>query len=164
MAQAIAARKRRKEPNPIQGIEIAVGAAGVPKRSLPSKNWRHAMSLRNRTFFRRLFVASALALPFVAASANAAEALRPVRELNATKPRQPKLSRLLEKLKKKRSSVDTDVKTRKLTAQEGDALRQDLAAIEKKARAMVKKRRDLRDESAKSLDSKLDEIGQKVRT
>ena len=122
------------------------------------------MSLRTRVMFRRLFVAWALSLPFVAASVYAAEALRPVREMDATKPRQPKLVRLLEKLHKKRSLVDTEVKKRKLTAEEGNALRQDLAAIEKKARAMAKKRRDLRDESAKSLDSMLDEIGQKIHT
>ena len=122
------------------------------------------MSLRTRTLFRRLFVASVLAVPLTASSANSAVALRPVRELNAVKPRQPKLARLLEKLRKQRSLVDKKVRTRRLTVQEGDALRQDLAAIEKRARALVKKRRDLREESAKSLDSRVEEIGQKIRT
>ena len=122
------------------------------------------MSLRTRVMFRRLFATTMLALPLMAASVNAVEPLRAVRELNAVKPRQPKLSRLLEKLQKKRSLVEAEVKTRKLTAEEGVALRQDLAALEKKARALVKKRRDLREESAKSLDSKLEEIGQKIRT
>jgi hypothetical protein len=164
MGHGTAARKRSKAPSPIQGIEIVLLDAQTARRSPPSKNWRHAMSLRTRVMFRRLFVASAMALPFLAAAANAELALRPVRELNATKPRQPKLSRVLEKVKKKRSLVDAEVKKRRLTAEEAVALRLDLAAIEKKARALVKKRRDLRDESAKSLDSQLDEIGQKSRT
>lgn len=122
------------------------------------------MSMRTRVMFRRLFVATVMALPLAAASAFAQEPLRAVRELNAVKPRQPKLSRLLEKLKKNRSMVDAQVKTKKLTAQEGVALRQDLASIEKKARAMVRKRRDLLDDREKSLDSELDVIGRRIRS
>jgi hypothetical protein len=164
MAHGSAARKRRKAPNPIQGIEIALADRAGTKRSLPSQNWRHAMSLRSRILFRRLFVATVLTLPLLAASASATEALRPLRELNGLAPKQPKLSRLLQKVKKNKSLVDADVKTKRLTAQEGRALHQELAAIEKNARALAKKNRDLLDKSAKSLDSELEVIGQKIRT
>ena len=122
------------------------------------------MSMRTRVMFRRLFVATVMALPLAAASAFAQEPLRAVRELNAVKPRQPKLTRLLEKLKKNRSLVDAEVKTKKLTAEEGVALRQDLASIEKKARAMVRKRHDLLDDREKSLDSELAQIGRRIRS
>jgi hypothetical protein len=164
MAHGSAVRKRRKAPNPIQGIEIALAHRGGAKRTLPSLNWRHAMSLRTRMLFRRLFVAAALTLPLLAASASAAEGLRAVRELNGLPPRQPKLSRLLQKVKKSKSLIDADVKTKKLTAQEGRELHQELAAIEKNARAQAKKDRDIREKSARELDSELDAIGQKIRT
>jgi hypothetical protein len=161
MAQA-SAHKRRRAPDPKQAIAIALSDAARGARA--SHNWRHAMSTRARTIIRRLFVAAGLALPFLAGSAFSQEPLRSVRELNATSPRPPKLTRLLAKVRRNRGLVDEGVKARKLTAAEGSRFLRDLTAIEKRARALARRKWSLTDETAKSLDSELDEIGRRIRT
>jgi len=55
MSHAAAARKHKKTPDPLRAIAIALSENGAAKRSRVSHNWRHAMSTRTRTVFRRLF-------------------------------------------------------------------------------------------------------------
>jgi hypothetical protein len=52
MSHAAATRKR---PKPLKAIAIALSEVGAAKRTRVSHNWRHAMSTRTRTIFRRLF-------------------------------------------------------------------------------------------------------------
>ena len=54
MSRAIAAKYRRA-PDPKQAIAIALSDIGGAKRVRSAHNWRHAMSTRTRTIFRRLF-------------------------------------------------------------------------------------------------------------
>jgi hypothetical protein len=56
MTHATAAPKHKKSPHRVQAIEIAHSHGGGAKHSHASHNWRHAMSVRTRTVFRRLFV------------------------------------------------------------------------------------------------------------
>ena len=60
MARQTAVRKRRRAPDSIQAIAIAFGDAA---KRFPAKDWRHAMGMRTRTMFRRLFVAATVILP-----------------------------------------------------------------------------------------------------
>jgi hypothetical protein len=57
MSRAIAA-KRKRAPDPKQAIAIALSDIGSAKRVRAAHNWRHAMSTRTRTIFRRLFAKS----------------------------------------------------------------------------------------------------------
>lgn len=164
MTRAAAARKIRKTQVPKRTIAIALSGSGPGNGPRPSRGWRHAMSTRTRTSIRRLLAAAALALPLAGRPARALEGLRPVRELDATHPNAPRLSRLLTRLRRNRSTIDAEVKARRLTEAEGRRLRRDLAAVERKARALARKTRHLSEESAKALDGEIDEIGRRIRS
>lgn len=55
MSRGIVPRKGRKAPHPKQAVAIALSDIGTAKRVKAAHNWRHAMSTRTRTIFRRLF-------------------------------------------------------------------------------------------------------------
>lgn len=116
------------------------------------------MSAGTRALPRRFLVAAALVLPLLAGAARASGRLRAVRELRIKTPEQRGLSRLLERVRKSRGLIDAEVRARTLTAEEGARLRVELAALEKKARALAKKSRRRLERGVRSLDMELDEI------
>ena len=164
MPDESAGHKRSRTPQAKKTVAIRLTAHGPAKSSLPSANWRHAMTRRSRLLFRRFFVVAVVSAPLVASRARAEEALRPVREVHVQSAAQRDLARLLDRVKKNKSLVDAGAKARRLTAEEAARLRKDLASVEKRARALTRKSRARMERGLRSLDMELDEIGQKIRT
>ncbi len=164
MSAPSAARKRSRTPEPRRIIAIGLSADARSKRAVAALNWRHAMSTRTRVLFRRFFIGAAVGAALAAPRARAVEPLRPVREVRIKTAGERDLSRLLDRVKKNKSLLDSEVRARKLSADEANRIRKDLVSLEKRARALSKKSRVHFERGVRSLDMELDEIGQKIRT